>query len=85
MILNCEPTSFNGRLSHALETGWIVISDGPSGAQLKIPKRMSRGQRQGIVAGVVLLILFGIGLIFILISILNFTYFTDEKTQFIPR
>lgn len=71
-------------LKEALGKGWIMISEGPSGAQLELPKRM-KGQTKGaIIVGILLVFLYGIGVIIIAAALIDYAM-QKKETQFISR
>ncbi len=65
-------------------------SEGTSGAQLKFPKKMRTQTKVALVAGAVLLLVFGLGLILILFAMIDHamaktpTHFLSRKTPTLP-
>lgn len=79
------PLGYSDALAKALNRGWVMVSEGPSGAQLRKPKKMSSLDKVCLGLGIPLLFLFGVGLILILVAVLDYAFFTKEKTAFISR
>ena len=72
----------NPQIEELLLKGWRVTSDGPTGTQLEAPKRMRAGEIVAIVAGVVLIPFFGIGLFIIGAAVIDYVRRKPE-TKFI--
>lgn len=73
------------RLAQEINDGWIVVSEGPSGAQLKKPKEMRSADQIMMIIGFVGLFLYGLGTILIIAALLDYLFFTDEETKFLAR
>jgi hypothetical protein len=77
--------AFDIVLAGCLSNGWKVTSDGPTGVQLEKPKKMRGLDKVCLVFGLVTLCVFGLGLIFILIAVLDYCFFTKPEMRFLPR
>ena len=73
---------------------WEVISDGPSGVQLRKPKKMKRSGQVWLGLGLLTLILglvklkalvCGLGLVIIAFVIVDYYVYTKPETKFLPR
>jgi hypothetical protein len=80
-----EEAVFDALLQQALQQGWIVVSDGPSGAQLSKKKTMRGADKVCLVLGIFGLLLYGLGIILIAIAVLDYAFFTKEQTAFLSR
>jgi len=80
-----EYANFDSELRSFVDKGWEIVSDGPSGVQLKAPKAMTGMDKACCVFGFLTLIFWGIGLIFILIAVLDYAFFSKQETKFLPR
>jgi len=69
----------------ALREGWLIVSDGLSGAQLQKPKVMRRLDKICLVIGVITIPIYGLGLFLVLLALLDYAYFTKQETMFLPR
>jgi hypothetical protein len=68
-----------------LESDWTLISEGPSGAQLKSTKRKLKIQTKvGFVLGILLLAAFGIGLLLLIFAFVDQSN-TPYPTYFLSR
>lgn len=73
-------------LAKLTSDGWQLVSEGPSGAQLKKPKKMKTLDSLCAIAGVVLLFfLWPLGLLLILIAVLDLLFFTKEQSHYLSR
>lgn len=78
--------NYSETLAKLLNNKWQMVSEGPSGAQLKLPKKMKTLDSICAIIGVVcLFFLWPLGLLLILIAILDFAFFTKEQTFFLSR
>jgi len=77
--------SFESILAEMTASGWQMVSEGSSGAQLKKGKEMSTADKVCIGIGVPLLLMWGVGLLLILIGVLDYAFFTKEQTHFLSR
>jgi hypothetical protein len=85
MISGSSATTYDAVLQGALAKGWIVLSEGPSGAQLKRPKEMKALDKWCIGLGVPLILLFGVGFILVAFGLIDYALFTKDKTFFVGR
>lgn len=65
--------------------GWRIAADGPTGVQLIGPKAMRGLDKACLALGILTFWLYGIGFIFILISMLDYWLMTKPETKFIAR
>ena len=72
-------------LSFAISEGWTVSSEGPSGAQLKKPRKMATSTKVVLYLGIILLLAWGVGLILIIISLIDYYVRTKEQTYYLDR
>lgn len=78
-----DGSSYQTILQKCVADGWIVESEGPSGAQLRKLKAMSLGQKTLMVIGFFGLFIYGIGILLILAVIVEFTVFTKAPRHFL--
>ena len=71
-------------LKAALAEGWIMISEGPSGAQLELPKKMKTQTKVALVLGFFLLFLWGLGVIVMIAALIDYAM-QKKQTKFISR
>jgi len=64
--------------------GWKITQDGPSGAQLSGPKKMTKADLFCLILGACT-VFWGIGFLFILIALFDYWVLTKPQTQFISR
>ncbi len=76
------PESFDTALRRELAAGWVVVSDGPSGVQLRKPKHFDWKYRLMVLLGLFTLA-WGGYLIWLLVALRWFTQ--KEETQFLMR
>jgi hypothetical protein len=67
------------------EAGWEVVSDGPTGIKFKGPKKMRGLDKACLVFGFLTCWLYGIGLIFIGLAMLDYWFLTKPPTIFLNR
>ena len=93
--------SYQAQLQKHLSSGWQMIAEGSSGAQLKKPKQLSRNTKQALVLGILLVFpsyfigaalalwiaIYAVllGLLFIGLALLDHAFRAKEETVFIPR
>jgi hypothetical protein len=78
--------NYSETLAQLTSDGWLLVTEGTSGAQLKKPKKMKTLDSVCAIAGVVFLFFFWpIGLLLILIAVLDLAFFTKERTHFLSR
>lgn len=75
---------YRGHIQHYTNQGWEVVSEGPSGAQLREPKKMRSLDRAVLVVGIPLVFLWGLGVLLIAIALIDYIFLTPQKTLFIP-
>ena len=75
---------FNSHLQGYLDDGYEIISDGPSGVQLRGPKVMKTQTKVALVIGAVLVLAWGLGLIIVLFALIDYAM-TKQPTAFLRR
>jgi len=83
-------TTLQAQVAGLVAQHWEVISDGPSGVQLRAPRKLRILQLLGIVLGLASFALgtltplaYGIGLILIGLALLDYYVFTKRETKFL--
>lgn len=84
-MMNSNTDSFTTELNQHTSKGWVVISEGPSGAQLEKPRAMKPVDKLALVVGVLTLPFAGVGLIFIIAAVLDYVFFTKAESKFLDR
>ena len=64
---------------------WEVISDGPSGVQLRAPKKIKLIDLICLIIGFLTIVFYGLGLILIGLGLIDYFVFTKVETKFLPR
>jgi len=64
---------------------WEVISDGPSGVQLRAPKKMKVIDLICLIIGLPMLAFYGLGVFLIGLGLIDYFVFTKSETKFLPR
>jgi hypothetical protein len=75
---------YTRQLKGALAEGWIMLSEGPSGAQLELPKRMKTQTKVALVVGFFLLFLWGLGAIVMIAALIDYAM-QKKQTKFVSR
>lgn len=65
--------------------GWEVVSDGPTGVKFQGPKKMRGLDKACLIFGLLTFWLYGIGLIFIALAMLDYWLLTKPPTIFLNR
>jgi preprotein translocase subunit SecF len=79
-------TTYSETLAKLTADKWQVVNEGPSGAQLRQPKKMKTLDTIVLVLGVVCLFFaWPLGLLFIVLALLDLAFFTKERTHFLSR
>ncbi len=65
--------------------GWVVKHDTPGGVELEGPRRLQMRTKICLVLGAVLLMVWGVGLIFLLLALVDYYALTKPETKFLPR
>ena len=73
------------QIAELVAQGWEVISDGPSGVQLRAPKKIKRIDLICLIVGVPTVVFYGLGLILIGLGLIDYFVFTKAPTKFLPR
>jgi len=66
-------------------TGWVVVSEGPSGVQVRRPRVMRASTKFFFVIGIVGLLAYGLGIIMIILALMDYYVLTKEETYFLNR
>jgi hypothetical protein len=90
MMLNTPapfPTeTFESKLQARLNAGWEVISDGPTGVQLRAQRKMKLLDKLCLIFGAVMLVfVWPLGLLCILVAIIDYYVLTKQQTEFLKR
>lgn len=80
-----QTVTYPEALKKLTDAGWVVISEGPSGAQLKGPKVMTGQNKVCLILGLVLLIFWGIGLLLLLLVFLQHVLLQKQPAHFLSR
>lgn len=78
--------NYPGVLRKLTGDGWAVVSEGPSGAQLRGPKKMKALDVAAMVLGVTLAFIFPVvGFILIGAAVLDYVFLTPRREFFLSR
>lgn len=78
--------NYSETLARLTADKWQVVNEGPSGAQLKQPKKMKPLDTACAAIGVVCLFFaWPIGVLLIGVAVLDLVFFTKERTHFLSR
>ena len=75
---------YRAELRAALAEGWVLLSEGPSGAQLELPRRMKTQTKIALVLGFLLVLAWGFGLIIVAAALIDYAL-QKKETKFIAR
>ena len=85
-------TTLQAQVAGLVARHWEVISDGPSGVQLRAPRKLKLIQLLGIVLGLASFALgtltpmaYGFGLILVGLALLDYYVFTKRETKFLAQ
>ena len=73
------------QIAKLISQRWEVISDGPTGVQLRAPRKMKKLDLLCIVLGLPMVFFYGLGLILIGLGLLDYFLFTESEMKFLPR
>ena len=73
------------QITELVGQNWEVISDGPSGVQLRAPKRIKIIDLLCFIIGLPMIVFYGLGLILIGLALVDHFIFTKAETKFLPR
>ena len=76
---------FNQQVQELLGSGWKITSDGPTGIQFSGPKNMRGLDKACLVFGILTFWIYGIGLFFIFIALLDYWLMTKPEEKFLQR
>ena len=77
--------AFQQQIAELVARRWEVISDGPTGAQLRAPKKMKVIDLICLIIGLPTNVFYGLGLILIGLGLIDYLIFTKAETKFLPR
>ncbi len=77
--------TYRQRLEYLIAQGWEMKSEGPSGAQLVGEKKMRTLDRICLWLGILTVVFYGVGLIFIIIAMIDYAFFTERAKYFLPN
>jgi hypothetical protein len=75
---------YSRQFKEALAQGWVVLSEGPSGAQMELPKKMKTQTKVALVIGLILILLWGFGFLVIIAALIDYAM-QKKETKFIAR
>lgn len=75
---------YKEQLAERIKNGWTVISEGPSGAQLVGEKKMRVLDKACLAFGILTFWIYGIGVFFIIIALIDYWLLTKKPTYFLP-
>jgi hypothetical protein len=76
--------NYSAILSSLTENKWVVVSEGPSGAQLRHPRVMTTSTKVVLIIGVVGLLAGGAGILFLILGAADYAM-TKEQNHFLNR
>ena len=77
--------NYRQRLEFMIAQGWELKSEGPSGAQLVGAKKMRTLDRICLWLGILTVVFYGVGLIFIIIAMIDYAFFTVRAKYYLPN
>jgi len=75
---------YKRELAEALSNKWIMLAEGPSGAQLELPKIMRIQTKVALIIGFLLTFAWGIGIIIIIGALIDYAM-QKKQTKFIAK
>lgn len=76
--------TYESALAELQTQGWVLTNENPSGAQLRLPKKMRTADKVCIGIGIPLLFV-GAGLLLILIGLIDYAAYTKDRDYFLRR
>jgi hypothetical protein len=64
---------------------WVVVTEGASGAQMKLPRAMRFSTKLVFAVGIIGLLAFGLGIILIILGLIDYYALTKEESYFLSR
>lgn len=77
--------AFQHQIAELVDERWEVISDGPTGVQLRAPKKIKLIDLICLIIGLPMVIFWGLGLILIGLGLIDHFVFNKAETKFLPR
>lgn len=77
--------AFQQQIADLVALNWEVISDGPTGVQLRAPKKIKVIDLLCFIVGLPMIIFYGLGLILIGLGLIDYYVLTKAETKFLPR
>lgn len=94
---NRPPTPFNPdakeeaagemqeQIAKLVSQHWIVISDGPTGVQLRSPRKLKKLDLLCLIIGLPMIMFYGLGLILVGLALIDHFVLTKTEMKFLPR
>lgn len=76
---------FQEQIAELVHANWEVISDGPTGVQLRAPKRLKVIDLVCFIIGLPMIYFWGLGLILIGLGLIDHFVLTKQETRFLAR
>jgi len=77
--------AYQAEIAQLVEARWVVISDGPTGVQLRAPRKMKIIDLICLIVGLPMIVFWGLGLILIGLGLIDHFVLTQPETKFLPR
>lgn len=77
--------AFQRQIAELVRTNWEVISDGPTGVQLRAPKKIKVIDLICLIIGLPMIVYYGLGLILVGLGLVDHYVFTKQETKFLAR
>lgn len=77
--------AFDTEFKNRSALGWKVVSNGPDGMELRAPKKMKMIDKVFLGLGVLTLVIYGLGLVFIAFALLDYYVYTQPESVFLQR
>lgn len=77
--------AFQLQIAGLVARRWEVISDGPTGVQLRAPKKMKVIDMICLVVGLPAVVFHGLGVVLIGLGLIDYFIFTKAEKKFLPR
>lgn len=77
--------AFEAEFKARTAKGWKVVSNGPDGMELQGPKKMKLIDQAFLALGILTLVLYGLGVVFIAFALLDYYVYTPPETMTLRR
>ncbi len=77
--------AFQQQIAELVRENWEVISDGPTGVQLRAPKRLKVIDLICFIVGLPMIVFYGLGLILLGLGLIDYFILTKQETRFLAR